>query len=81
MTNMFAVSFGSVRLISPEELGDEIYADYVMWSSREKCGPSARREFLEEFDRKRREHELEGKIRKFGNRYFGIRLPALMLLK
>ena len=48
-----------------------------------RCGASARTSALrnvdafgQEFDRVREVPELAGKIRKFGNRYYGIRLVA-----
>jgi hypothetical protein len=53
---------------------DEIFADYVAWCSGRKYAALGPRDFLAEFDRKRHECHLEGKIRKFGKRYFGIRL-------
>ena len=59
--------------------GEEIFADYVVWCSGRKSTSLSAREFLAEFDRKRRECDLEAKIRKFGNRYFGIKLPGALV--
>jgi hypothetical protein len=54
--------------------GDEIFADYLAWCRQKKYAAMEQREFLAAFDRKRQEYKLEGKIRKFGKRYFGVRL-------
>jgi hypothetical protein len=58
---------------------DEIFGDYIGWCKGKRYASLGLDDFLAEFDRKRREHDLEGQIRKFGNRYFGIRLSPLLL--
>jgi hypothetical protein len=63
---------------------DELHGDYELWCRRNDLRPPSRETFAAEFDRVRDMPELEGKIRKFGNRYYGIclvernvaRLPA-----
>jgi hypothetical protein len=49
---------------------EELHEDYVQWSSEPM--PIAR--FQREFDRVRELPDLAGKIRKFGDRYYGIAL-------
>src|SRR5262249_29163535 len=50
---------------------DELHDDYVAWSGSE---PMPLDWFQREFDRAREVPELAGKIRKFGDRYYGIAL-------
>jgi hypothetical protein len=50
---------------------DELHRDYVEWSPS-KSMPVAH--FQREFDRVRDLPDLAGKIRKFGDRYYGIAL-------
>lgn len=52
---------------------EELHDDYVAWSPRETM-PTDR--FQRAFDRARVVPELAGKIRKFGDRYYGIALVA-----
>jgi hypothetical protein len=51
---------------------DELFADYQAWCRQTKVAPLQLRQFAREFDRLRASPELEGKIKKFGSRYFGI---------
>jgi hypothetical protein len=59
---------------------NELYADYVAWcGSRDLLARELTR-FADEFDNVRNMPELAGKIRKFGQRYYGLRLVAMRLL-
>ena len=53
---------------------DELHADYEVWCLTSGLQPVSRQRFADEFDRVREVPQLEGKIRKFGSRYYGIRL-------
>jgi hypothetical protein len=53
---------------------DELHADYEVWCFGKGLRATARADFAGEFDRVREVPQLTGKIRKFGNRYYGIRL-------
>ena len=61
---------GDTAAISIETL----HADYEVWCVSKNVKASACQHFRDEFDRVRSVPELAGKIRKFGNRYYGIRL-------
>jgi hypothetical protein len=52
----------------------ELHSDYVRWCNANALQPLSRDVFTTEFDRVRELPQLEGKIRKFGSRYYGIRL-------
>ena len=51
---------------------DELFVDYQAWCRQTKVAPLQLKQFAREFDRLRASPELEGKIKKFGSRYFGI---------
>lgn len=53
---------------------DDLHADYELWCFANALQPFSRDTFASEFDRVRELPQLEGKIRKFSNRYYGIRL-------
>ena len=53
---------------------DELHSDYEVWCLSTGLQPLSREAFATEFDRVREVPQLEGKIRKFGSRYYGIRL-------
>ena len=53
---------------------EELLADYEVWCLGNGLQPLSRDDFTMEFDRVREVPQLEGKIRKFGSRYYGIRL-------
>jgi hypothetical protein len=53
---------------------DELHSDYEIWCRMNALLPLSRETFAAEFDRVREVPQLEGKIRKFGNRYYGIRV-------
>jgi hypothetical protein len=53
---------------------EELHIDYVRWCDANALQPFSRDAFTTEFDRVRELPQLEGKIRKFGSRYYGIRL-------
>jgi hypothetical protein len=53
---------------------EALHADYEVWCVGKNAKASACSHFQDEFDRVRAVPELAGKIRKFGNRYYGIRL-------
>jgi len=63
---------GDTSAIAVEHLHD----DYEVWCIGKNIRAAQRDAFGEEFDRVREVPELAGKIRKFGNRYYGIRLVA-----
>ena len=52
----------------------DLYDDYCVWCRVHDLTPSTMLAFGAEFDRLRDIPELNGKIRKFGNRYYGIAL-------
>jgi hypothetical protein len=51
---------------------DELFADYEAWCLQAKVAPLQLKQFARQFDRLRASPELEGKIKKFGSRYFGV---------
>ena len=51
---------------------DELFVDYQEWCRQRSVAPLQLKQFAREFDRLRASPELEGKIKKFGSRYFGI---------
>lgn len=53
---------------------EELHADYEVWCFTNALHPLSREVFTAVFDRVREVPQLEGKIRKFGGRYYGIRL-------
>jgi hypothetical protein len=53
---------------------EELHADYAHWCNMNALHSLSRDAFTTEFDRIREVPQLEGKIRKFGSRYYGIRL-------
>lgn len=53
---------------------EELHTDYERWCNANMLRPLSRAAFTTEFDRVRELPQLEGKIRKFGSRYYGIRL-------
>ena len=53
---------------------NELHADYQAWCAEKRVPGLARQAFAEDFDRVRDMPEMAGKIRKFGTRYYGIRL-------
>jgi hypothetical protein len=55
---------------------DDLHADYEVWCIGKNMSAAKCDAFGDEFDRVREVPELAGKIRKFGSRYYGIRLVA-----
>jgi hypothetical protein len=55
---------------------DALYDDYRDWCSETNFGAMSLNAFAAEFDRLREMPELINKIRKFGNRYYGISLAG-----
>ena len=53
---------------------DELHADYAAWCADGGLRPGSVAEFEAEFDRLRDLPDLAGKIRKFGDRYYGVGL-------
>lgn len=53
---------------------DELQADYEVWCFGKGLRAIALDAFAIEFDRVREVPQLDGKIRKFGSRYYGIGL-------
>jgi hypothetical protein len=53
---------------------ETLHADYEVWCIGKNISAAALAAFSDEFDQVRGVPELHGKIRKFGNRYYGIRL-------
>jgi hypothetical protein len=53
---------------------EALHADYEVWCVGKSLIASALPGFSDEFDQVRGVPEVLGKIRKFGNRYYGIRL-------
>jgi hypothetical protein len=51
---------------------DELFADYRAWCAQGKIIGLQQEEFKRAFDALRASPELEGMIKKFGSRYFGI---------
>jgi hypothetical protein len=54
--------------------GEELHQDYAQWCALMKASSLDLDRFNFEFDRVRQMPEVGGKIRKFSNRYYGIRL-------
>lgn len=52
----------------------ELYGDYAAWCLSKDLQARGLDAFADEFDRVREAPQLAGKIRKFGERYYGIRL-------
>jgi len=59
---------------------DELYADYLVWCERHDLAAMAIDAFESEFDDVRALPSLAGRIRKFGQRYYGLRLQRQALL-
>lgn len=55
---------------------DALHADYEVWCMGKSVVAAPLEVFGDEFDRVRDVPELAGKIRKFGSRYYGIRLSG-----
>jgi hypothetical protein len=53
---------------------EELHTNYELWCLTNGLQPLSCEAFADEFDRVREVPQLEGKIRKFGSRYCGIRL-------
>lgn len=60
---------------------DELHADYEVWCLGKGLRGTARDDFANEFDRVREVPQLTGKIRKFGTRYYGIRLVTSNVMR
>jgi hypothetical protein len=56
---------------------DDLHADYEVWCLTNGLQALSRDDFAAQFDHVRDVPELAGKIRKFGNRYYGIHLLEL----
>ena len=54
----------------------ELHGDYECWCAGWKCRARSIAQFEQELDHVRGLPELAGKIRKFGNRYYGIQLAS-----
>ena len=55
---------------------EALFADYTSWCVSNGRKALASTTFIEEFDRSRIHHGLSN-IRKFGNRYFGVKLAGI----
>lgn len=55
---------------------DRLFADYVEWCGSQEIAHAGRSAFQSAFDQVREAHEIRGSIRKFGNRYYGIRIAG-----
>jgi hypothetical protein len=55
---------------------EELFADYLAWCKQRRMAALGLKEFTRTFDALRSSPELEGKIKKFGRRYFGIEVAA-----
>lgn len=55
---------------------DALHQGYAAWCAAAGLDALAEQQFAEEFDALRSEPELGGRIRKFGSRYYGIKLVA-----
>ena len=53
---------------------EDLYIDYEVWCLSTGLNSNSARAFANEFDRMRELPELGGRIRRFGSRYYGIRL-------
>ena len=60
---------------------EELYADYAEWCARRDGEDLGQNAFQRDFDRVREAPQLRGSIRKFGNRYYGIRLMTPVMLE
>ena len=58
---------------------NDLHADYNIWCANMDTHAVGEREFSDELDRLCRLPELAAKIRKYGNRYYGLRLTARLL--
>jgi hypothetical protein len=58
-----------------------LYADYEVWCSGRALKAMTVEEFAEAFDRMREIPEVAGNIKKFGNRYHGIKLVDTKVAK
>jgi hypothetical protein len=58
----------------------ELYRDYRAWCRSAMLNALPEERFLQEFDRVRASPQLAGKIKKFGNRYYGIQLVSSVAL-
>lgn len=56
---------------------DVLHADYADWCSSRKFHPAVVHEFADALDHMRGMSELTDKIRKFGDRYYGLRLVSV----
>jgi hypothetical protein len=54
----------------------DLFADYLAWCKQGHIAALRFKDFTRAFDALRASPELEGKIKKFGTRYFGIALAA-----
>jgi hypothetical protein len=57
---------------------DKLFAAYRAWCKQANVPARDATEFVREFDKLRELPELQGTIKKFGSRYFGIALAATM---
>lgn len=55
---------------------EDLHTDYQLWCRANALRPHPVAAFASEFDRVRELPQLDGKIRKIGHRYYGIRLVA-----
>jgi hypothetical protein len=60
---------------------EELYADYATWCMSRNLDAGDHALFEQEFDRVRSIRELHGRIRKFGQRYYGLRIVEVPMLK
>ena len=60
---------------------DELHADYEAWCLGRGLHATALNEFANEFDRVREVPQLQGKIRKFGTRYYGVSLVTSNVMR
>lgn len=55
---------------------ERLHADYIAWCATEGIALVGRSAFQNAFDQIRAAREIKGTIRKFGNRYYGIRIAG-----
>ena len=60
---------------------DELHADYEVWCLGKGLRAAELDDFANEFDRVREVPQLAGKIRKFGSRYYGLRLVTSNVMR
>ena len=60
---------------------NELHTDYEVWCFGQGLRATALDDFANEFDRVREVPQLTGKIRKFGTRYYGIRLVTSNVMR